>query len=138
MRLSLGKLASVILLGGALISTSQALELTVNNKTSADASFAFSYLDREQGTWMVEGWYNVKAGQSQQIYLNTDNPLYYLYAELSNDRKIEAAPNQGARLAVFDGTFIYDQDKLKDNEPDKKVGFVRAESNNNLAVINLN
>ncbi len=135
------KLKNLIMTAGllALGSEAFALEIVVNNTTQSEASFAFSYLDSTQSKWLVEGWYNVGPGSQETIVLNTDNALYYLYAELGNGRKIEAAPGQGARLAVFDGSFIYDQEKLGSSEDDKKVGFVRAQSSeNNKAVINLN
>lgn len=115
----------------------QALDVTVNNTTEETASFAFSYLDKDSGEWMVDGWYNVAGGKKEIIALNTVNTVYYLYAELKNGSRIEAASGQGAELSVFDGAFVYAQKKLPAGEGET-VRFVRAQSRDNAATINLN
>lgn len=72
-----------------LISSASALEITVDNKTDAKAAFAFSYLDKKSGKWMTEGWFNAPQNSEKKLSLPADNPIYYIYAEFSNGKRIE-------------------------------------------------
>lgn len=110
-----------------------ALEISVENETDAQATLAFSYLNAKTGKWQVEGWYNVASHSRAVVNLDTDNSLYYLYAEFSNGKKIEGG--EGAvELGVQDRSFSYLQEQpLKKSA--RQVSFLRARGNGNRATI---
>ena len=110
-----------------------ALEITVDNQTDADAAMAFSYLDKDKNVWMSEGWFNVHKHQNKKLELNTDNSLYYIYAEFSNGKKIEGGEGS-VLLEVSDRSFLCDQDKGPEGKL-RKVSFLRARSNEGKALI---
>ena len=112
-----------------------ALEIDVDNRTDSEVVLAFSYLDKDSKAWMVEGWYNVSPKTQGKIDLNTDNSLYYLYAEFSNGKKIEGGDGS-VKLKVQNRSFSYKQDQ----EPDRftrEVSFVRARGNGGKATIRI-
>ncbi len=110
-----------------------ALEITVDNQTDADAAMAFSYLDKDKNVWMSEGWFNVQKHQNKKLELNTDNSLYYIYAEFSNGKKIEGGEGS-VLLDVSDRSFLCDQDKGPEGKV-RQVSFLRARSNDGKALI---
>lgn len=127
-------LAMALALGMAAQSV-QALEITINNKSSAEAVFAFSYLERGTQRWVVDGWYNAAAHSSGVLDVNSDNDVYYLYAELESGRAI--SDPRGIALAVADTPFYYAQDEGLP-EATRTVRFVRTSANNGKAQININ
>lgn len=110
-----------------------ALEITVDNQTDADAAMAFSYLDKDKNVWMSEGWFNVQKHQNKKLELNTENSLYYIYAEFSNGKKIEGGEGS-VSLEVSDRSFLCDQDKGPEGKV-RQVSFLRARSNDGKALI---
>lgn len=123
--------AAALLLTGAL--SAQALEILVENETDARVTLAFSYLDNQSGKWTVEGWYNVEGKSRGTVNLNSDNSMYYLYAEFSNGKKIEGG--EGAvSLRVQNRGFSY----VQDDPPEKyarEVSFLRARGNGGKATV---
>ncbi len=116
-----------------LISSASALEITVDNKTDAKAAFAFSYLDKKSGKWMTEGWFNAPQNCKKKLSLPADNPIYYIYAEFSNGKRIEGG--EGAvDLAVSNRSFLCEQDQGPQGKT-HKVSFLRARANGGKAVI---
>lgn len=132
----LKKTISLAVLSLATISSSYALDVTVNNEADASVSMAFSYLDSNTQKWVVDGWYNVEAKAKSIINLNTDNGIYYLYAEFSNGKKIEGGESS-VHLYVKPSEFLYSQDEtLHGNK--FQARFVRAKSDGKVALININ
>ena len=132
----LKKTISLAYLSLATISSSYALDVTVNNEADASVSMAFSYLDSNTQKWVVDGWYNVEPKAKSIINLNTDNGIYYLYAEFSNGKKIEGGKNS-VHLYVKASEFFYSQDEsLQDSK--FQARFVRAKSDGKVALININ
>lgn len=111
----------------------QALEVTVDNQTATSAAFAFSYLDKESKAWTVTGWFNVGPKAQGVIDLPSDNPLYYLYAEFSNGKKIEGG--EGAvTLKVQNRSFSWPQDQMPGKRV-REVSFVRARGTGGKATV---
>lgn len=111
-----------------------ALEVTIDNQTSAKGAFAFSYLDRATKVWMTDGWYNSEGGKVSKIDLPTDNPIYYIYAEFSNGKRIEGGEGAVA-LDISNRSFICEQDKGPEVKNTYNVKFLRAQGNGSKAVI---
>ncbi len=113
-----------------------ALEIELNNNTDMAASFAFAYLDQHKKSWQVEGWYNLDGNEHRTLTLNTKEDFYYFYAELANGRTIEDKSGNGLNAAIDEKSFSY---ALSGKAPSKtKVPFLRVNSSNQKAVINLN
>lgn len=122
---------AAMLLGGA--AGAQALEISIENETDARVTLAFSYLDSQSGKWTVDGWYNVDGKSRGTVNLNSDNSMYYLYAEFSNGKRIEGG--EGAvNLRVLNRSFSY----VQDDPPEKyarEVSFLRARGNGGKATV---
>lgn len=111
-----------------------ALEITIDNQTSAKGAFAFSYLDRASKVWMTDGWYNSEGGKVSKIELPTDNSIYYIYAEFSNGKRIEGGEGAVA-LDISNRSFLCEQDKGPEVKNTYNVKFLRAQGNGSKAVI---
>ena len=131
---TLTKISTAVTLCAVSLQVS-ALDITINNDSTAEAAFAFSYVDKDSGKWVVDGWYNVGAQSSGSLSVNSDNDVYYLYAELENGKAI--SDPQGIKLPIADGSFFYAQsDGLK--QATRNVSFVRASASQGKAQININ
>lgn len=119
---------------GALGATNaQALEISIDNQTDAQAAFAFSYLEAKSGKWMTEGWFNATAKSFKKLNLPSDNAIYYIYAEFSNGKRIEGG--EGAvELKVSNRSFVCEQD-VGPTGTSRQVSFLRARANGGKAVI---
>ncbi len=121
-----------LLTSAGSIANAAPLEITVDNQTKSEVVMAFSYLSNKEQDWVVDGWYNIEPNKTANIDLDTDNDIYYLYAEFSNGKKIEGG--QGAvELSVQDTSFLYKQKDEPENS--RKVSFLRARSNGSKATI---
>ena len=130
---TLTKISTAVTLCAVSLQVS-ALDITINNDSTAEAAFAFSYVDKDSGKWVVDGWYNVRAQSSGSLSVNSDNDVYYLYAELENGKAI--SDPQGIKLPIADGSFFYAQsDGLKQST--RNVSFVRASASQGKAQINI-
>lgn len=129
-RLAVAALSSMFLLNSA-----SALEVKVENLTSAKVVLAFSYLDMKVNEWVVDGWYNVEAEQTAQINLPSNNDIYYLYAEFSNGKKLEGGKGS-ISIRVNNESFLYKQGKAPKHFT-KKVNFVRARGNDGKALVRI-
>ncbi len=127
--------AFMLAVGLCLPFASMALDMTIVNKSATTAVFAFSYADADSGKWVVDGWYNVAGSSKGTLTLNTNNDVYYLYAELENGKSINDP--HGVALAIEDKPFYYVQE---DGLPSatRTVNFVRASANQGKAIININ
>ncbi len=125
--------ALIAAVAGVSVSAS-ALEVTIDNQTSASGAFAFSYLDRATKVWMTDGWYNSEGGKVSRIDLPTDNPIYYIYAEFSNGKRIEGGEGAVA-LDISNRSFLCEQDKGPEVKNTYNVKFLRAQGNGSKAVI---
>lgn len=135
-----GMMFKKLIVGGALffgaINIANAnIDVTVNNSSTSNISFAFSYLNKDTNSWVVEGWYNVKANENAVISLNTENSLVYLYAESSNGKKIEGGNGSVDLMTKFQ-SFYYEQTESLAN-PDMKVRFLRAMAKDNKIKLNI-
>lgn len=117
------------------IGSASAIDVTVDNTTQETVVLAFSYLDKDQDKWMVDGWYNIKPKETSHINLNTENELYYLYAEFSNGKKIEGGKDS-LRLKVRNKSFLYSQDDK--SFEGYEVNFLKARGVGDKAQIRIN
>ncbi len=115
--------------------SANAMDVAVENTTQETVVLAFSYLDKDQDKWMVDGWYNIKPKETSHINLNTNNELYYLYAEFSNGKKIEGGKDS-LRLKVRSKSFIYPQDDK--SFVGYEVNFLKARGVGDKAQIKIN
>lgn len=137
LRLSMG-IASKALCALSLLAAAHcaaALEVDVDNQSDSEVVLAFSYMEKGSGNWMVEGWYNVAPKSQGKVDLNTDNSLYYLYAEFSNGKRIEGGEGS-VRLKVLNRSFSYAQDK-DPGRFSREASFVRARGNGGKATIRI-
>ena len=116
--------------------SADALEISINNNTESTVFMAFSYLDKSTDKWVVDGWYNIEKNGKNLITLNTENGIYYLYAEFSNGKKIEGG-DYSVNLDVAPQSFYYTQDQVFE-DASFKAKFVRAKSDGKRALININ
>ena len=117
------------------VSSSQALEVTIDNQTEATVVMAFSYLDTKENDWVVDGWYNVMPKDKVLVNLDSKNDIYYLYSEFSNGKKLEGGKGS-VTLAVDDRSFFYRQKKVPPTA-ERKVSFLRARGNDGKALIRI-
>ncbi|MGN1281993.1 MAG: DUF1036 domain-containing protein [Succinivibrio sp.] len=131
----MNKLLNSVLLGCALSSAANALEITVDNVTDSTVVMAFSYLDSQSNEWTVDGWYNVNPNSKAKVNLNSTNDIYYLYSEFSNGKKLEGGKGS-VKLRVADRSFLYRQN-TPPASANREVSFLRARGNAGKAVIKI-
>ena len=125
-----------MLMSASVITSANALEVTVENATDATVVMAFSYLDNKENDWVVDGWYNVEPKQKAKISLDSKNDIYYLFSEFSNRKKLEGGKGAVA-LNVGERSFFYKQKDKPSAELNRKVSFLRARGSDGKALIKI-
>lgn len=119
----------------ALCTTASALDITIKNDTDSTVVMAFSYLSSKENNWVAEGWFNVQPRHSGLVKLDSNNDLYYVYAEFSNGKRFEGGAGS-LELNIANTAFFYVQSQVPP-EYTKKVQFLKARANAGKATINV-
>lgn len=132
MRAALSAAALALCAGSA-----DALTLECANRTDQNVAIAVSYLDLDNKTWIVEGWYNLQGNTTANIELDSKNNIFYIFGEFANGIRVDGQEGPGGlKLPIFDRTFRYVYGPQVQGASESVV-FIRGQAENNHAQITL-